>query len=843
MANPYFNAVYYLLQNPDVLAAGYTADTAWNHYVNYGANEGNIVGGIARAPNPWFDIKYYLTNNPDLLAANYTPAMALDHFAKYGMAEGRYPNATIAANPITEASLLAYAMANVDLRQAFGISDSATQLTKAQQDQLTSHFYKNGYDEGRADLPTVVNVPQPNAGDTFTLTTSVDNFTGTSGNDTFVGDNLTSSAADQLNGGAGTDTLKLYNTSGNPVLPTISNIENIYIKGATADYNVSTLADVVSLEIDTVDVTGARAYTLATGQSLTLTNVTDIGNTGNDVDVNAAASVTAQTLKLNKVGDIAAAGVDVEIDINGAGVATLNLEATGAASKVTLFNSGTALKTLNVSGNQDLTILDAPNATTIAVTNTAKTAVTTSVAEVAVTGADGAETITLGHAAAANEFSVKTGAGNDKIVLSTLATAASLTDDKVTLSGGEGTDTLVITSALGKVLGALSATAFAKKGIANDFEILEISDQGAAADNVNIARLGSNITTVDYAAGLGAAQTLGGLASNGTVVLGAAASAATDALTVTVKDADVAGHNADVLNIKLDGLHVAAGMDYGVVNVANVETININSTTTKTTALVVANQNTVDLVAANATTVNVTGNVFADLSGAALTSAALSTVDASGNTAGVSVSIAGLTQGVVIKGTAKADTIVGGAGADDISGGAGKDTITGGAGNDKLSGGADSDTFKLGTNAAAIGKDTISDFTVGAVASGGDILTVTDITGLTTTTISAALTNVTGAQAIADNSIYTLNFNAAIDGKDFGGADFAELFAASGKAFSTTVAAATDSFIVVQGTDETQIYLVNSGATATTLTNAHVDQIIELTGVTNAHTFVDANFA
>jgi hypothetical protein len=87
--------------------------------------------------------------------------------------------------------------------------------------------------------------------------------------------------------------VKLYNSSANPALPTLVGIENLYIKSATADYDVSTISGLVSLEIDTVNVNAAaRAYTLASGQSLTLTNVTDSGNSGNDVDVNAAASVT-----------------------------------------------------------------------------------------------------------------------------------------------------------------------------------------------------------------------------------------------------------------------------------------------------------------------------------------------------------------------------------------------------------------------------------------------------------------------------------------------------------------------------------------------------------------------
>ena len=681
----------------------------------------------------------------------------------------------------------------------------------------------------------------------ITLTNSVDNIVGTAGNDTIIGDNVSASAGDQVNGGAGTDTLKLYNTSGNPVLPTISGVENVYIKGSTADYDVSTISGLTSLEIDTVNVNGgARAYTLASGQSLTLTNVTDSGNSGNDVDVTAAASVTAQTIKLNGVGDTAAAGNDVEIDINGAGVATLDV-VSQAASKVTLLNTGAALKTVNVSGDKDLTIADVANATTIAITNSAKTAVTTGVAKVAVTGAAGAETVTLSHASgAAREFSVSTGAGDDKINLGALVLAADLTDDKVTINGGDGTDTLAMKSAMGAALSGLSAANFAKKGIANTFEVLEITDQAGAADDANLTRIGSNISTVKYTAGLGDAQTLQGLASGGTIILGAAASAVTDAVTVTVKDAATAGNNSDVLNLTLNAAHAGASVNYGDVVAAAVETININSTSTKATALVAADTNELDLTIANAVNVNVTGNVYLDIDGAALTGNALAKIDASANTAGIAVSVAGATQGILITGTAKTDTIVGGSGADKIVAGAGDNIITGGAGNDEIDiTGVGSNTIKFGTTGATNGADKIVGFNVGAIAAGGDVLDVAgQLIGITATTISASLTNLTGAQAVADDSIYTVNFNAAINGKNFGTTDMADLFAAAGKTFSTTTAGAAQSVILVQGTDETQIYYVDSAAgVATTIEAGEVALVGTLTGVTNAMTFVNANFA
>jgi len=73
----------------------------------------------------------------------------------------------------------------------------------------------------------------------------------------------------------------------------------------------------------------------------------------------------------------------------------------------------------------------------------------------------------------------------------------------VTVTGGDGTDTLAMKSAMGAALSGLSAANYAKKGIANTFEVLEITDQATTADDANLTRIGSNISTVKYTAGLG----------------------------------------------------------------------------------------------------------------------------------------------------------------------------------------------------------------------------------------------------------------------------------------------------------------------------------------------------
>src|SRR5690606_15937603 len=118
---PYFNAAYYLQNNPDVQAAGYTELNAESHYLQYGADEA-LLGVTSRKPAPYFDVSYYLLGNPDLIVAGLGPEDAFQHFVQYGQFEQRSPAAGLT---ITDAKLSVYAADNPDLREAFGIEDSA----------------------------------------------------------------------------------------------------------------------------------------------------------------------------------------------------------------------------------------------------------------------------------------------------------------------------------------------------------------------------------------------------------------------------------------------------------------------------------------------------------------------------------------------------------------------------------------------------------------------------------------------------------------------------------------------------------------------------------------------
>jgi hypothetical protein len=552
-------------------------------------------------------------------------------------------------------------------------------------------------------------------GQTFTLTTGIDNIVGTSGDDIIVGDNVSTSAGDQISGGAGTDTLKLYGTT---TLPTISGIENIYVNGSTANLNVASLADVTSVTIDNIAVTNvAPTYTLAATQTLTLQNVTDgDGDNTDGVEVNAAASVTAQTLKLNKVGDTA--GNDVNIDINGTGVATLNVVGTGSASRVSIENSGGAIKTLNISGDAAVEIQNnagannvGSKATTIAITNTAGATVTSSVATnttagLTITAAGGKDSVTLAQTAGPNALTNKTavdlGAGDDTLVISAL-TAANNIQDGASFKGGDGTDTLKLFD--GDVIDATTGKLF------SGFEVIDIGGAQATTDlNLNHLAANNTISKLLLSAANTGAVKVTNLPEAAVVELNAAHG---QNLEINQKDSG-AGSPDDSITLNWNS-KTAIGTATGTLTVADIETVNVNVTSTGTNI----QHEITSLVVANATKVTVNASTAAVDIKSGFDAVSMVLFDASASTKNVKVALDDAytaTAGVGIKGGAGDDTIdltnatTNAATANDldfiITGGKGADTITLAA----VAGGKDVVVYTAQTDSTYNKYDTIYNF-------------------------------------------------------------------------------------------------------------------------------------
>lgn len=517
MANPYFNATFYLQSNPDLLAAGVTVATAWDHYVNFGANEAYVAGGFTRAPNDWFDARFYLESNPDLITAGVTPDTALDHFAKFGAAELRSPNAQIAQNPVTDASLLAYVNANADVAAFAGVTVPATTLTAAEQAAVVGQFYAYGIDEARPAAPTQFTPTpiNPDPGQTFTFTTAAgETITGTAGNDTFNGivgtADTTFQTGDTADGGAGVDTLNLVVSSAAPALPagaTVKNIEvvNLNVSSFAAGSTLLTSNAYVGVEqlwqINN-SATAANFQNVAVGSGVTA----GFRSTGTTAGSTVAATVNGTTATQN-VGSAALDGVltgsALTFGTVGA-MTTVNVAGSvvtsGGANALTLTTDTVTTKVnVGLTSNTTLTIVEGTAGTTQSIDLSGSTGnLTLNVGKgagfsglKALDGGAGNDRLTVDFDDNADKLAVNGGAGNDTItVAATVANGATIGNEgKITL--GEGKDTVKL-AAVADITNISAATVDATTLVQN---IITVTDFSTAEDVLDMSGAGLALTT------------------------------------------------------------------------------------------------------------------------------------------------------------------------------------------------------------------------------------------------------------------------------------------------------------------------------------------------------------
>jgi hypothetical protein len=584
--------------------------------------------------------------------------------------------------------------------------------------------------------------PAVSTGQTYTLTTNIDSVLGTTGNDTIIGDASTLSNADQVNGGAGTDTLKMFGTAGAADIPAMTGVENVYLSGATASHDFSSVSEITSVEID--DAADNSVFTV--GSAVSAVSIANILN-AETIGVNVASSATSANVTLNKVGNTTANAI---LDLKGAALATLNLTTASNASYVELGelagnDASDTLTKVTIAGDKALTLsMDATQkfAKVTTVDASANTAGVTVTLE-ATTGAD---------------VTFTGGTGNDSVAFGGKFTKADV------VNGGDGTDTLSLAQA---DLTAVEAYSAADKATVNtnlsNLEILKVSD--ALTGNIDASRYDS-INQFVLAAGInnGGTSTISKIASGVSVTYNDAAGTATDILALTITDATVAGNNSDTVNLVLNDAAAGGASDLGVVDLVGVDILNIDTkSTTAAGAAGTTTSYTLDIK--NTSTaldkVVVTGSIALDISTVALVNS-IAEVDASGMTlaaatsSGLTVAIAaGGTNGVKITGSGGIDTITGSAAADVIDGGAGADVITSGAGGDRMTGGAGNDNFKIAEADASITStnyDTINDYSNGTTAGTTDKITYTDgagavgtATGMTGWTANAGVVTKSGA--------------------------------------------------------------------------------------------------
>lgn len=576
----------------------------------------------------------------------------------------------------------------------------------------------------------------------MTLTTDAQSTTGTSGDDTFRGTSAataeaatdTLGAADQIDGGDGTDTFEVTNTATNTGAlgeAAVSNVEIFNIRqtlaAGTSTFNATLVAGETAvnskLSSGTVTVTG-----LASGASSGVIGngsvVTGAFNAG------WAATVTSNTLNFQS-GTVA--GDDSDVVVTSAASTLLTINSTGAANEIDNIEAAATTEDVVINATTDLSIAegDGTGITNIAASATSTITVNGS-GEVSLGSVDAdVDTLTAGSGdltatLLSNNTNFAGGAGNDVITV----TEGQLYTGTNTLAASTGTDTLVI----------FDEENWTTTTVANfsGFDVLRVNDDADEDTDTFDLSLEASINALQIGATAHADDDVE--LTNVTAAQAAAITLRGDLtgdLNVGVANATNPG-TADSVTLTFNNATDAADVDIGgALILAGTETLNIVSTDAGT------NVNSIASIGAASTrlhTVNISGaEDFSFTLGQDLN---LEVVNASTATGAITVSVAAETaDGIAVTTNTGNDNITGGAGADSLTGGQGNDTIAGGAGadtivagtgDDSVTGGDGADTINFGSGTDTYVHDAANDSRSDTVVSG-------------TTDISATVDVVTGA--------------------------------------------------------------------------------------------------
>ena len=407
--------------------ASITAGTldAWEYlasYVDlmnfYGADQAaaayhyNVQGGPVEGRSITFNTWAYMASYEDLM--NYFGFDAIGaaaHYVVTGRAEGR--TITFDAQ--------AYLDANSDLQAAYG-NDADGGLSNA-----AYHYVVVGRTEVANGLRD-----SGQGGQTFVLTAGVDLFPDgldNSGNDTIIGEGGTLSPGDDLDGGSGSDVLRYYTDvtlNQAEAAFEVDNVERFQVTadtGATATFDLSGSAGFETFS--SFNSTGNVVFQQVTEipQTVEVQNVTLAG----DVTVQIQDTVVAGTADsvnvalMNNYND----GVGVlsigSMTAANSGIETLNVVTSQAASTVQHLNVD--MTTLNLAGDQDLTIVDPLNGFETTVNAGAMTGnlsldlTNNTTAGVTYTGSQGDDTIAVATNSLTVLDTINGGAGNDTLTL------------------------------------------------------------------------------------------------------------------------------------------------------------------------------------------------------------------------------------------------------------------------------------------------------------------------------------------------------------------------------------------------------------------------------------------
>lgn len=362
------------------------------------------------------------------------------------------------------------------------------------------------------------------AGQTFTLTTGIDTVTGTSGNDTITNGTISTgalSALDNIDGGAGTDTLKIADT-GNIAVPataTVKNVETVNLTSAgTVSGNVSGWTGLTTLTVSEIGGTNT-GITAATTTAVTLT---DSGQAAGAIAINGGSSVTVTSTSTGATGSGGTITVGAATAATGAVSVTRSESATGAshtAGAINVTGGTTVAITQNLLGTLGQTI----TAGAVTVTGTANT---TSVSATATPIATASGTVTgvVNSTVAITDVNngSTTKAGTITSVTASGYTTLNVNDNALTtLSVANGSGNIIIdnsglTTATNKTLGlTVNGLTGGTLDDADIYTTLNVTTTGANSTLANITEgavtaltvAGSKVLTLTSTAGMAALAT------------------------------------------------------------------------------------------------------------------------------------------------------------------------------------------------------------------------------------------------------------------------------------------------------------------------------------------------
>lgn len=660
----------------DFAAAGFVGEEGYfNHFMQFGAAE-------EVAPNAYFNAnEYYAAKAAQFYGEAFTGSElqiaqvktlinkegmnAWTHYQQFGSAEGVNPSNAFDASAYCAAKALA--MNDAGLKDAAGndwTADSIkTAIDQAGMSVLEHYLTYAGTGEGEvaagSTYPVADDDQVAHPGETVVVDGTATTYTGTAGDDTFYVDTKAElQEYNTLDGGEGNDTLVLNNQD---QAGTIKNIENLVVRnGDDKAYDLSAFSSSFTLDGGTAKVKNVTSQKLAADGTATRLDVTMADDqTSVELISTSTADVTfsvsgdkLESMNLTTTGNTRLGDGDTNtvknVAITALGDAAITLTNLDVLENVTVTGAG-AVELKTVTGDK----LQAVNATD----NTGGVAVDLSEADkAAFTGGAGDDTLTVDGSTMAHTL----GAGDDTVVVKDAALEKGFSVD-----GGEGTDTLQMSATLAALFKGTDNAA-----PATNFEVLTLTGN-TGASSVDMVAFG-DIDHVVVGEGTWSGKlTLNDMANGGTLEYAAAPH--TGGVEVTIKDADVAGHDTDVLNVTIaaDG-EVAAG----TLTVADVETINITADDTDLGEDGPV-QHSMTLTAGAASAVNISGD--AELVLTLTDSNKITKIDASGNTGGLTVDLTNITNEdnafVTLTGSSADDTITMGIG-NVITGGEGKDAFT-----------------------------------------------------------------------------------------------------------------------------------------------------------------------